>query len=202
MKVQMQSLGLLATLLLTFPAVSNADAWRMCDGCSHSQKHQCAVDMAHHYGLVTGNEAWVFDFAGGSAAKFYLQVTPPGSIVQGEDGTNSTLQIGSPTVYAFQEALSDFEIEVTQSLFDMVQQAYRPLGLGFDYPSCTGHAQSSGVLRKIDGAAVPGVLGQTLMTYNREVPGGPNQGSAYDVIGFHSRAVQLARDYGGALGKL
>ncbi len=175
--------------------------WRMCDGCSVSQMQQCAIEIASVENLKTGDYVWIFDFENWVASLYYLEVTPPGTIIQGKgDGDDSLTQSGF--IAAFPQALSDKEIELSDALFGMVEVVWRPLGWGYHYPACLDSNLSS--LAMGDDAKEPDatIQSEAGLIYNITIPPGPDQNSAHDIIGSQARALQLAQTYSGNIGTL
>lgn len=185
------------------PLLAQTQAWRMCDNCPEYVPQACAISIAHQHGLQTGDHAWILDFASGTASKFYLQVTPPGQIIQGESGEADKVVQSMPTVLAFEEMLTAEEIEGIAAVFQIVEHVYRPAGFGFDYPSCDASLMQTSMHElELAGTEAQTQSNQAVITFPVQIPGSSGHGSAYDIVGFTSLAVQLAGNHAGVLGVL
>ncbi len=200
------SLSALAALLIycgsAQGSVTPVTDWRMCDGCSDSQMQQCAIEVATVEGLRTGNYVWIFDFENWVASKYYLEVTLPGTIVPGEGSRDDQRLTRVGLVVANAQTLSAKEVALSDGLFGMVEEVWRPMGWGYHYEACADSTQYS--LKERGGTKEPDatIQPQPGMTFPITIPPGPEQNSAHDIIGNQARALQLAEAHGEGLGVL
>jgi hypothetical protein len=134
------------------------------------------------------------------AEKFYLEITPPGTIIQGHPRQVDSSTTQSGLTIAVPIPLSAEEINLSDALFELVEVVWRPQGWGYHYPACAGSNHSSttsdGRLDELEA----NVLSQPSMTYPVSVPSGPGQDSVYDFIGNFSLALSLAAANAGLVG--
>jgi len=181
-------------------SVTPVTAWRMCDECTDTQLQQCAVEAAIAYDLETGAYVWVFDFENWEASKYLLEVTPPGTIIQGQQEPTEALANQNPSIYAVPQSLSVQEGQLADGLFWLVDEVWRPHGWGYHYPSCAGSLNSSPSANEQLDETEAYIHSQPGMTLPIEIPPGPSQDSAYDIIGNNALALQLGQAHSGAYG--
>lgn len=180
-------------------SVTPVKDWRMCDGCSVSQMQQCAIEVATVEGLQTGDHVWIFDFENWIASNYYLEVTPPGTPIQGEVSRDDQQLTQVGLVVANAQTLSAREVELSEGLFGMVEEVWRPMGWGYHYEACADSTQYS--LKERGGPKEPiAIIQHQPRPTPITIPPGSDQNSAHDIIGNQARALQLAQAHSGGVG--
>jgi len=183
--------------------LASDDAWKTCDGCSWAEKHQCASEVALEHQLKTGDFAWIYDFHSEIASKFYVQVTPPGTIIQGADGADGSSDTSSlPSVTVIQSPLGGDEAYYAGLLNFFVNDVWRPQGGAYDYPSCQAQWISGEGQREASEGEISGRRSSGMMVHPINIPPATGQNTAYDVFGALAAASQLAEGNVGLLGLL
>ncbi len=182
--------------------ITPVNDWRMCDGCSDLQMQQCAIEVATVEDLQTGKHVWIFDFENWVASKYYLEVTPPGTIIQGKGNRDDRQLTRSGLIIAIPQALFAREVVLSDALFEMVDVVWRPRGWGYHYPACGQFGISSLEWPDHLEDTESTTQSQPVMTYPVNIPPGPDQDSAYDIIGRQALALQLAQAHQGPVAYL
>jgi hypothetical protein len=192
-----------AALAVSVNASGQTNAWRMCDGCTLSQMAQCAIQTTGVHNLKTGDYVWTFDFQNETSVKFYMQVSPPGTIIQGESDHLSGDQTQGGQILPIQTSLTPTEAQTVGVLMFFVNDVWRPQGAGYAYPSCTNTQMAEHIeLSDYHSNQESEIRSEGVIVLPIEIPPGPDQNRAYDVFGYLALANQLAAAHAGMAGLL
>lgn len=179
---------------LAMPLFAQVSTARTCDYCSAAEKEECAGMMAQYYGLLSGDMAWIIDFAGSEAALFRIDASLTEDDAEAQKAQTSGAGSASETVSVSRQALTDEQAEGSDALIQVGRELSWPSGLAFDIPACGSQLLDTPEQAVHRRAELQRQWDQRVIHLHKDVPAGIGPNSIHGVLGNLELALQLAQN--------
>lgn len=179
---------------LAMPLSAQVGTGRICDHCSAAEKEECAGMMAQYYGLISGDMAWIFDFAAGEVALFLVDASLTEDDGEAQKAQSSGTGRAPGTVSVIRQALTDEQAEGSDAVIQVGREVSWPGGLPFDIQACGSQLLDTPEQAVHRRAELQRQWDQRVIHLHKDVPAeiGPN--SIHDVLGDLELALELAQN--------
>lgn len=176
------------------PLFAQVKVARTCDRCSAAEKEECAGMMAQYYGLVSGDMAWIIDFAGSEVALFLINASLTEDGADAQKAQTSGIGGAPEAVSVSRHALTDEQAEGAEALIQVGRELVWPGGLAFNIRACGPHLLDTPEQSVHRRAELQRQWDQRVIRLHKDVPAGIGPSSIHGVIGDLELALQLAQN--------